>query len=307
MVRANIGFESCRPTQTAFGTGPEATLPFKIDPAFWQTWWFRLLFVACLIAAAWIFHTFRMSQIAKRMQARLEERIQERERLARNLHDTLLQGVISAFIQLDVANDRLPEGSPAKPLVERVLELMRLVTEEGRNSIRSLRSSRPESNTLEQAIGQLGESFASDNHVEFCVIVEGRSRPLQSATWDEAYHIASEAVTNAFRHAHANKIEVEVEYGVRHFSVVVRDDGRGIDVNVLGKGREGHWGLPGMRERAEQIGAKLQVLSRADSGTEVELRIPGKVAFDSSTPRRWFMWWDRFFTAKPKVNHPSTK
>lgn len=288
-------------------TGTEAAFPFNIDPAFWQTWWFRLLCVVCVLAAVWMFHTLRMRQVAKRMQARLEERIQERERLARNLHDTLLQGVISASIQLDVANDRLPEDSPAKPLVKRVLELMQLVTEEGRNSIRSLRLSRPESNTLEQAIGQLGESLASDTDVEFHVIVEGRPRPLQSATWDEAYHIASEAVTNAFRHARAGKIEVEVEYAVLHFNIVVRDDGCGIDVNVLGKGREGHWGLPGMRERAEQIGARLQVLSRPDSGTEVELRIPGKVAFESSTPRRWFRWWERFFTAKQAVNRPSTK
>jgi signal transduction histidine kinase/streptogramin lyase len=280
-------------------TESEATLPFNVDPPFWEAWWFRLLLAACAVACVWLLFTLRMRQIARRMQARLEERIQERERIARNLHDTLLQGVISASLQLDVANDRLADDSPAKPLIRRVLELMRLVTEEGRNSIRSLRSSPSESHTLEQAIAQLGEQLASNKKdVEFRVIAQGRSRFLQSATWDEAFRIASEAVTNAFRHSGAKKIEAEVEYGVRDLTLTVRDNGCGIDTHVIGKGREGHWGLPGMRERAEQVGAKLQVLSRVGSGTEVKLRIPGKVAFEPLVSTRWRKWWNRLFLHK---------
>jgi len=107
---------------------------------------------------------------------------------------------------------------------------------------------------------------------------------------DEVYHIGHEALVNAFRHAHASIIEVELEYGPKQLRMLVRDDGKGIDAQVLRGGREGHWGIPGMRERAEEIGAKLKLWSREGAGTEVELSIPGRIAYevDSSSRRSWF-------------------
>ncbi len=284
--------------------GSEAAFSFKIEPAFWQAWWFRISCVLTLALIAWILHRLRVQQVSRQMQSRLEERLEERERIARDLHDTLLQGFISASIQLDVANDRIPADSPAKPLVERVLGLMRQVSEEGRNAIRSLRSSRRESYPLEQALSRIGGEFTNEKQVDFRVIVQGVPQSLHPAIWDEAYRIGREAVINAFRHSRASKIEVEVEYTFRNLRILVRDNGRGIDAQVLHTGREGHWGLSGMRERSEQIGATFGVLSRTGTGTEVELSIPGHIAFESESSRRWPKWFSKLFSRKTEVDRP---
>jgi ligand-binding sensor domain-containing protein/signal transduction histidine kinase len=286
-------------------SGPEAAFSFDIEPAFWQAWWFRISCVLTLAAIAWMLHRLRVQQVSRQMQSRLEERLEERERIARDLHDTMLQGFISASMQLDVANDRIPPDSPAKPLVARVLELMRQVSEEGRNAIRSLRSSRRESYPLEQALSRIGGEFIHEKQIDFRVILQGVPRSLHPAIWDEAYRIGREAVINAFRHSHASKLEVEVEYTSRSLRILVRDDGRGIDDQVLHAGREGHWGLSGMRERAEQIGATFGVLSRIGTGTEVELSIPGHIAFESDSSRRWPRWFTRLFSRKTEVDRPS--
>ncbi len=288
-------------------TGPEAAFPFRIEPAFWQAWWFRIACVLILVSIARMLYRIRIQQVSRQMQSRLEERLEERERIARDLHDTLLQGFISASMQLDVANDRIPADSPAKPIIARVLELMRQVSEEGRNAIRSLRSSQRESFPLEQALSRIGAEFISETRVEFRVILQGTPRSLHPAIWDEAYRIGREAVINAFRHSRANKIEVEVEYTSRGLRILVRDDGRGIDAQVLHAGREGHWGLSGMRERAEQIGATFAVVSRVGTGTDVELSIPGDVAFESGSSHRWPKWIARLFSRSTKVDRPSAR
>jgi ligand-binding sensor domain-containing protein/signal transduction histidine kinase len=287
--------------------GSEAVFPFVIEPAFWETWWFRISCVLTLAMIVWMLHVLRMQQLSKQMQSRLEERLEERERIARDLHDTLLQGFISASIQLDVANDRLPADSPVKPLIERVLELMRQVSQEGRHAIRSLRSSRGESHALEQALSRIGGEFSHEKQASFRVIVQGVPRPLHPAIWDEGYRIGREAVINAFRHSHASEIEVEVEYTSRVLRVLVRDNGCGIAAQILQSGRKGHWGLAGMRERAEQIDATFEVRSRAGNGTEVELCIPGNVAFASNSSYRWPKWFTRLFSRKAEINHPSVK
>jgi len=155
------------------------------------------------------------------------------------------------------------------------------VGQEGRSTIRSLRSSGGGSRDLEQALSQIREELAVPDEIDFCVIVEGLPRRMHPAIWDEVYRIGREALINAFRHSGASKIEVEVEYTNRKLCILVRDNGCGIDAQVLKTGREGHWGLSGMRERAEKMGAKLVVFSRSGGGTEVELCVPGSVAFES--------------------------
>ncbi|MGA7473656.1 MAG: two-component regulator propeller domain-containing protein, partial [Candidatus Sulfotelmatobacter sp.] len=271
---------------------------FTVLPAFFQTTWFRLL---CYLAAAgvlWLLYALRLRQLATQMQSRLEERLEEREQIARDLHDTLLQGFFSAAMQLDVANDRLPPDSPAKPLVQRVIELMRQVGEEGRNAVRSLRSSDRGSHDLEQALSQIREEFPAQEAVDFRVVAEGLPQPLHPIIWDEVYRLGREAVINAFRHSRASKIEVEVEYAGRNLRILIRDNGCGIDAQVLQTGREGHWGLSGMRERAEKIGARLVVLSRPGAGTEIELSIPGNVAFQSVYSDRFPKWLTGLFQGK---------
>jgi signal transduction histidine kinase/ligand-binding sensor domain-containing protein len=271
----------------------ESTLQFAIEPVFWQTWWFRLSSVLVIGLAILMFFRLRVLRLTKQMNMRFEERLAERTRIAQELHDTLLQGFLSASMQLDVVNDHLAVDSPAKPILGRVLELMRHGIEEGRNAVRGLRSSKLSSADLEQAFSQIRQEFPVQSQVGFRVIVEGTPRPLHSLIRDEVYLIGHEALSNAFRHSHASDIEVELEYAASHLRVLIRDNGRGIDTQVLRSGRDGHWGLSGMKERSERIGGKLRVLSRAVAGTEVELTVPGQIAFkfpSSDRRRGWPPW-----------------
>ena len=184
-------------------------------------------------------------------------------------------------MQLDVAVDRLSANSPAKPRSSRVLELMRHVVDEGRNAVRGLRVSNSNSDDLGEAFSRIPEDLGIAVPIDFRVIVLGSARKLRPLIRDEVYHIGSELLVNAFRHSRASCIEVELDYAPKRFRIVVRDDGCGIDPQVLHAGREGHWGLPGMRERAERIGARLSVWSRAAAGTEVALSVPNSIAFES--------------------------
>jgi signal transduction histidine kinase len=213
-----------------------------------------------------------------KLTMRFEERLAERTRIAQDLHDTLLQGLVSASMQLHVANDHLADDSQAKPIVNRVMQLMTQVIEEGRDAVRGLRSTSGNTDDLETAFSQIGQQFENGEVKDYRVIVAGKPVELHPIIRDEAYRIGREALVNAFHHSQANKIEVELEY-TKNLRVVVRDDGAGIDQQVLELGKDGHWGLAGMRERAENIGARLKVWSRANSGTEVELLIPGHIAF----------------------------
>jgi ligand-binding sensor domain-containing protein/signal transduction histidine kinase len=276
--------------------GPETTVPFIIEPAFWQTWWFRLVCVAAVVLMIVALYRLRMYQMTRRLNVRFQERLAERTRIAQDLHDTLLQGVLSASLQLDVAEDQVPEDSPAKPLLRRVLQLMGKVTEEGRNALRGLRSSEADNRSLELAFSRVRQEFTLDDKIGYRVIANNIARPVRPIIRDEVYRIGREALVNAFVHAQANNIEVEVEYASRHLRVLVRDDGSGIDPQVLQSGRDGHWGLSGMRERSEGIGANLKLRSRIGAGTEVELTVPSTIAFESESRgpiSQWLPWLSR--------------
>jgi ligand-binding sensor domain-containing protein/signal transduction histidine kinase len=271
--------------------GSEATLPFEVTPMWWQTLWFRLSVLLAGGLAALAFYQSKMRRLARQYDMRLEERVNERTRIAQDLHDTLLQGVLSASMQLHVADDQLSADSPAKPIVNRVLEVMGHVIDDGRNTLRGLRSPGRDSGDLEQAFSRIPQELLVQQPIEFRVLVEGKVRPLHPVIRDEVYRIGREALANAFRHSRATGVEVELEYADRQLRVLVRDNGCGIDPQVLRLGRDGHWGLSGMRERASRMGAKLKVWSRAGGGTEVELSVPGHVAFRhyaSDRGRRWF-------------------
>jgi signal transduction histidine kinase/ligand-binding sensor domain-containing protein len=271
-----------------------AAITFEIEPAFWQTWWFRLSCLGTSAALALLLYRYRLSQLSRQLNVRFEERLAERTRIAQELHDTLLQGFLSASMQLNVTVDGLPEDSPVKPRLSRTLQLMEKVIEEGRNVVRGLRPPKSGPLDLEQAFCRVHRELAVQEDVEFRVIVEGHRRALVPAVRDEAYRIGREALVNAFCHSQARNIEAELEYGTAELRILVRDNGRGLDPQVLRSGREGHWGLPGMRERAESIGARLSLWSSPTAGTEVELAIPGHVAFPNSPvgrPLRWFRRW----------------
>ena len=274
------------------------------EPAFWQTWWFPFV---CVIAGAFTifgFHHLRLHQATRKLNVRFEERLAERTRVAQELHDTLLQGVLSASMQLHVAVDQMPADSPAQPALNRVLQLMGQVVEEGRNTVRGLRSPSESADDLEHSFSRIPQELGIQQEIDFRVIVEGPALPLQPAIRNDVYSIGREALVNAFRHSRASNIEAELEYAANQLRVLVRDNGCGIDPDVLDSGRDGHWGLSGMRERAERIGGKLKVSSRAARGTEVELRVPGRLAFEAPGSNRSSNWFTKLYVRGKAASKP---
>jgi signal transduction histidine kinase len=246
-----------------------------------------------------LLYWLRVRQIAAGTNARLEERLAERNLVAQELHDTLMQGFLSASMQVHVARDLLPEDSPIKPILARSLELMGQVIEEGRSALRGLRSTSGVSLDLEDAFAQIQREFsregANDRPVEFRLIVEGRKKPLNPLLRDEIYRIGREALTNAFRHARADHVQIELQHGFRDFRLVVVDDGCGVDPHILHAGQDGHRGLSGMRERADRMGAQVRLFSSPSAGTEVCLSVPGSIAYKDRPARRlsWFRYGRR--------------
>jgi signal transduction histidine kinase len=259
-------------------------LDFAIDPAYYQTTWFRLSCVAAFLALLGALYQLRMRQVARQFNMRLEERVSERTRIARELHDTLLQSFQGVLMKFYAVTNLIPSRpAEAQKTLESVIEQARRAVTEGRDAVLGLRSAAVGTNDLALAISTLGEELAADqteNCPEFHVQVDGAPRDLAPLVRDEIHRIASEALRNAFRHAHAGRIEVEIRYDQRQLRLLVRDNGKGIDPKVLsGGGRAGHYGLPGMHERAKLAGGKLALRSELDSGTEAELIIPASVAY----------------------------
>ena len=279
------GFQPPGTTRVLPTQGVETVATTKGWPPISQRWWFPL--VCVVITAATIFGLYRVwhYQVTRKLNLRFEERLGERMRVAQDLHDTLLQGVLSASMQLHVAVDQLPPDSPVRPGLDRVLQLMGQVVDEGRTTLRGLRSSVESAHDLGSSFSKIPQEFGDLQGTEFRVIVRGPTLALQPGIHSEVYRIGREAVLNAFRHSRASNIEMELEYAAKQLRILVRDNGCGIDPQVVQSGQDGHWGLSGMRERAEGIGAKLQVWSRTGEGTEVELRVPSDIAFESYRPR----------------------
>jgi signal transduction histidine kinase/ligand-binding sensor domain-containing protein len=274
--------------------GPEAAIGFEVEPTLSETWWFRSAMVLCVGLVALAAYLLRMRQLTRLLNARFEERLAERVRVARELHDTLLQSFQGLLLRFQTAYalfDTRP--ADAKEVLESSIDQTAQAITEGREAVQGLRASTVESNDLAQAITTLGEQLAAEAsgatsaglHVE----VEGTPRNLHPIVRDEIYRVASEALRNAFRHAEAQQIEVEIRYDQRQFRLRVRDDGKGIDATILtAEGRTGHFGLHGMRERAKLMGGKLTVWTAAESGTEIEIIIPAAHAYAASPRRSWF-------------------
>jgi signal transduction histidine kinase/ligand-binding sensor domain-containing protein len=281
-----------------------AVLDFSIAPAYYQTNWFRVLCAATFLALLWMVYKARVRYLTRQFAVTLDARVAERTRIARDLHDTLLQSFHGLLLRFQTVSQLLPERPvEAKERLESAIDQAAEAITEGRDAVQGLRSSAAETNDLAISIRALGEELGADqtNHssAEFEVLVLGNVRDLHPILRDEIYRIAAEALRNAFRHSDARKIEVEIRYDEKQFSLHVRDDGKGIDAKLLGgDAREGHFGLRGMRERAKLIGGKLAVWSALDSGTEVRLSIPGSNAY-AGYPRR--SWLSEKFARKAKV------
>ena len=212
-------------------------------------------------------------------------RLEERTRIAQELHDTLLQTFQSASLHLGAAVLRVDQNSPLKNQLDRILEIMSQSIAEGRDAIQGLRSSGSQSSDLVGALTRIQDDFKVQPDIDFCVTVTGRQKQLAREIRHEIYRICKEALVNAFCHSGAKRIELELEYSDSELYVRIRDNGCGIDPQMLEKGRNGHWGLAGMRERAENIGARFDIWSRTGAGTEVRVAVPLDVAKTTTRDR----------------------
>jgi signal transduction histidine kinase/ligand-binding sensor domain-containing protein len=256
----------------------EAAIVVEVVPLFWQTRWFRGGAVLACFGAIVMFLRLRMRRMTRRLNLRFEERLAERTHVARDLHDTLLQSFHGLMLRLQAVEDLLPAGR-AKQELERTLERADQAIAEGRNAIYALRSAATTTNDLAQALRAVGDEVTSGVCPNFRLVVEGPARDLHPVLRDEVYRIAREALRNAFSHAQAHQIEAEIIYSERLLRLRIRDDGNGISPAILEAGRPGHYGLSGMRERARQVGAKLDIWSGVGTGTEIDLSIPGSIAY----------------------------
>jgi signal transduction histidine kinase/streptogramin lyase len=278
------------------------SLTIVITPPWWSTNWFRSVFGFFLLALIWTAYQYRVRQIHREFALTLDARVGERIRIARDLHDTLLQSFHAVLLRLQTVSQLLHERSvEAQDELDSTIKGVAEAITEGRDAVQGIRESTVQGNDLASAISTLGEELASDSagaRPSFRVAVEGASRNLHPILRDEIYRIAAESLRNAFRHAHARNVEVEIRYDDEQFRLRVRDDGRGIDPALLSRQEnEGHFGLRGMRERATLIGGELTVWSEVEAGTEVELRLSAGTAYTSA---RKASWLSKAFAGKSK-------
>jgi signal transduction histidine kinase len=277
------------------GVGNEAgaALDFLPPSTFIRTVWFRVL---CLIAAngfLWLLFALRLRQLTGQLRTRLAG-LAERERIAGEVHDTLLQGVGGLILRFQTATERIPQDDPTRQMLEEALKQSDQVLAEGREWVLGLRIRSAEANELPQAFATVGLELKRDHPADFCVVVNGDPRELHPSVRDEVYRIGREAIANSFQHANAGRCETEINYDRRHLRISIRDDGRGVDATILDAGhRSANWGLPGMYERARKIGAHLEVWSRPGVGTEVELRIPAAIAYRGTANASRWQWLRR--------------
>lgn len=264
-----------------------AAVAFSITPAWHQTSAWRALAVAVASLFLYGIYRLRANAIALRLQGRFEERLRERTRIAQDLHDTLLQDVISCSLHLHLLVGELRDDS-VRAKLERVIQRITVVVDEGRRTVVGLRTSAPDD--LESALLLDAEQFRNEQPVDVRAFVNGERRPMSPAIRDAVYQIGREALANVFRHGKASRVELELEYAPTALTLVVRDNGCGIEQKVLDSGRSGHWGLHNIRERAAQIEGQLKILSRQNGGTELRLTVAGATAYATPARTTWLRW-----------------
>ena len=273
------------------GVWSEASLPlqFTVLPAFYQRTWFLLLCLLLSITCLWGVIALRMRYLTGRIRERAEERADERIRIARDLHDTLLQSVQGLMLRFHLAAQQMPAESAARRNLDNALVAADSALQEGRDRVHRLRSLSPDSSNLDEMLATAATDLNWDNNVHFQLTTAGTPVALQPAAREELFYIGREALTNAFRHSHASKIRVELEYGKKALRISCSDNGRGIDPSILQSGGlSGHWGLLGMSERAEKIGATLEFRSDAETGTEIIVHVPAQRAYVYGLLRPWW-------------------
>jgi ligand-binding sensor domain-containing protein/signal transduction histidine kinase len=258
-----------------------ASQDFVLLPAFYQTSRFGLLGLLALATASWGAYRLRVRQLTSRLRMRFEERLAERTRIAQELHDNLLQSVLGISLQIEVTDELLPAGAPARPPLEQALRLSKGAMAEGRRALNELRTQVLDADALVRAFSQVAKELPAAEIPEVQILAEGDERPLNGVAGNDVLQIGRQAIANALQHARARRIHVLLSYSRQNLCVAVKDNGQGIDENTLHDGKPDHYGLGGMRERAERIGATLTIVSRVGEGTEVSLNVPGHVIYEA--------------------------
>ena len=277
-----IRFEPYNPSSGQQRAHTNASLAIYLHPTFIQRWYFKAILGVVFVTGSWLLHLFRIKEERARAQARLYERFAERERIARDLHDTFFQDIQGLLLSVQSASRGLPEGNSTKSLLEEILIQSDGVMSQGRELVFNLRTHTRNpidlGSALESAAMELSQHYTS----EFHLTVVGEPRDISTNVCEELCELGREALCSAYRLARAQIIEVKIEYRADALRLAVSDDGIGISNETLAEGGvESYRGLPGMRERAAKMGATLRVLSSPGSGTIVQVDISSRLAYSS--------------------------
>jgi ligand-binding sensor domain-containing protein/signal transduction histidine kinase len=279
---------------------PGVQLRIEILPPWWETLWFRASFGALFLLVGLAVYNYRLHQIARAMKTRFDERLAERTLMARDFHDTLLQTIQGSKLVADDALDKPSDPVRMRRAMEKLSEWLGLATQEGRAALNSLRTSTVETNDLAQALQRATEDCRIPGSMAVNITVVGTVKKMHPIIRDEIYRIGYEAIRNACVHSSANHLEIELKYS-QDLALRVADNGVGIHSAVADLGKQGHFGLQGMRERAVRIGGKLTLVSSPSSGTEINLLVPGGIIFQKMMPVRRFQGIRRLFRSKDKT------
>jgi signal transduction histidine kinase len=230
--------------------------------------------------------------VTTQLRERFEERLKERTRIAQELHDSLIQEVMGISLQIEVTDELLPADFPAKQPLARALRLCKSALDAGRRALNDLRVPSLSAADVVRSISQLANGLTRDAGTEIDVIVEGRERPLNAVTGTDVLQVGRQAISNALQHAHANKIHVLLSYGEQHLVMRIQDNGCGMSDETLKLRRPGHYGLIGMQERAERLGASISIRSRVGEGTEVNLSVPAHLLYQEDVRRSGWRFGD---------------
>ena len=257
-------------------TGDQFT--FVILPAFYQTAWFRALVFLGSLLLIWIIFRLRVRAATALVESRMGERLMERDRIARELHDTLLQGFQGLLLQLQTAIRRIPVSEPERGTALRALDRGDEILLEGRERVRDLRSHEGSSGPLVEMLEKVVDNLQTEALPVVDLTILGEPRTIQLFAAEEVSLFAREALSNAIRHSHGTHVQCELHFQAKNVSLIVQDNGNGIPLGTSTGAQKGHWGLQGMRERSAKLNAKMNI-ETGESGTRIQLLVPRGVAY----------------------------
>jgi signal transduction histidine kinase/ligand-binding sensor domain-containing protein len=266
---------------------PLSTEPFRVLPSFYQTIWFTVLCACAALALLWLGFRIRLRAVTREVRARAEERADERIRIARELHDTLLQGVQGLLLTFHVAAQKIPPQDPSRSMLDKALSTADRIIIEGRNRVSQLRMEHLSDAELLPSIENVCNELTGHGATECRVGRTGEAGSLRPHIADEIFYVAREALTNAYRHSEAARITLELGYGKRFFTMRCHDNGRGFAPEEAGNA--GHWGLRGMAERVRKLGGTLEIASSPGEGAEILVSIPSFRAYQHASRAMFYL------------------